>query len=99
VDEFGNKLERKYAEKEPISCGIMYRTDLISQLGLYNGMFRHREEEELRTRLAEYYKIQHLRIPLYRYRMHKSNKTKNKEEMERFKQLKEMLHSAKKRSG
>jgi glycosyltransferase involved in cell wall biosynthesis len=99
VDEFGNKLERKFAEKDPISCGIMYRTDLISQLGLYNGMFRHREEEELRTRLAEYYKIQHLRIPLYRYRMHKSNKTKNKEEMERFKQLKEMLHSAKKKSG
>ena len=99
VDEFGNKLERKYAEKDPISCGIMYRTDLISQLGLYNGTFRHREEEELRTRLAEYYKIQHLRIPLYRYRMHKNNKTKNKEEMERFKQLKEMLHSTSKRSS
>lgn len=92
VDEFGNKLERKYAEKDPISCGIMYRTDLISQLGMYNGTFRHREEEELRARLAEYYKIQHLRIPLYRYRMHKSNKTKNKEEMERYRQLKEMLH-------
>jgi glycosyltransferase involved in cell wall biosynthesis len=92
VDDFGNKLERKYAETSPISCGIMYRTDLISRLGLYNSEFRHREEEELRARLAEQYAIHHLRIPLYRYRMHANNKTKNKEEMERFLGLKEMLH-------
>jgi glycosyltransferase involved in cell wall biosynthesis len=87
TDEFGNKIERKYAEKDPISCGIMYRTDLIANHGLYNSSFRHREEEELRTRLAEYYKIHHLRVPLYRYRMHKSNKTKNATEMENFKNL------------
>lgn len=96
VDEFGNKLERKYAQKDPVSCGIMYRTDLISQLGLYNGEFRHREEEELRARLSEYYAIHHLRIPLYRYRMHKSNKTKNKEEMTRFLELKQLLYEKKK---
>lgn len=95
VDDFGNKLERKYAETAPISCGIMYRTDLISRLGLYNSEFRHREEEELRARLAENYAIHHLRIPLYRYRMHLSNKTKNKEEMARFQELKEMLHGKK----
>lgn len=95
VDDFGNKLERKYAETSPISCGIMYRTDLISRLGLYNSEFRHREEEELRARLAEQYAIHHLRIPLYRYRMHANNKTKNKEEMERYLGLKQMLHGKK----
>lgn len=87
VDEFGNKLDRKYAEDEPVSCGIMYRTDLITNYGLYNSNFRHREEEELRARIGEYYKIHHLRIPLYRYRMHKSNKTKNLPEMEYFKHI------------
>lgn len=95
VDEFGNKIDRKYAEKDPVSCGIMYRTDLISQLGLYNKEFRHREEEELRARLAKYYAIHHLRIPLYRYRMHTSNKTKNKEEMGRFLELKKFLYEKK----
>lgn len=93
VDEFGNKIERKYAEEDPISCGIMYRTDLITKYGLYDSRFRHREEEELRARLAEYYKIHHLRMPLYRYRMHKYNKTKNASEMERYRRLLEELHT------
>ena len=35
-------------------------------------------EEELRKRLGEYYKIHHLNIPFYRYRMHNTNKTKSK---------------------
>lgn len=91
VDEFGNKLERKYAKEVPVSCGIMYRTDLIRNLGMYNKEFRHREEEELRARLAEYYQIHHLPIPLYRYRMHKNNKTKNSEAMEQFKEYVDMI--------
>ena len=92
VDEFGNKIERKYAEQAPVSCGIMYRTDIITKYGLYDGRFRHREEEELRSRLAKYYNIHHLRMPLYRYRMHKYNKTKNLPEMERYESLLKELH-------
>ncbi|MCW5877471.1 MAG: glycosyltransferase family 2 protein [Anaerolineales bacterium] len=95
VDEFGNKLERKYAETDPVSCGIMYRTDLIRNLGMYNSEFRHREEEELRARLAEYYQIHHLRIPLYRYRMHESNKTKNKAAMDQFKTYVDLIKNKK----
>ncbi|MEM8857638.1 MAG: glycosyltransferase family A protein [Chloroflexota bacterium] len=87
VDDYGNKIERKYAESSPVSCGIMYRTDVISKLGLYNKDFRHREEEELRARLSDYYNIHHLRIPLYRYRMHTSNKTKNLGAMQEFKEI------------
>ncbi len=79
VDNFENTLERKYAEKENISCGIMYRRDLFLQMGAYNDKMRHREEEELRKRLGQEYKIHHLRIPFYRYRMHNTNKTKEPE--------------------
>ena len=79
VDNYENLIERKYASKENISCGIMYRKDLLIDMGGYNSNFRHREEEELRKRLGEYYKIHHLNIPFYRYRMHKTNKTKSKE--------------------
>jgi glycosyltransferase involved in cell wall biosynthesis len=79
VDDHENLIERKYAELNPVSCGIMYRRDLLIQAGGYNDSQRHREEEELRKRLGEYYKIHHLRIPFYRYRMHNNNKTKSKE--------------------
>ena len=79
VDDYENIIERKYAEKENISCGIMYRRDLLLEMGGYNVEMRHKEEEELRKRLGEYYNIHHLRIPFYRYRMHNSNKTKEKE--------------------
>lgn len=79
VDNHENIIERKYAEKEPVSCGIMYRKDLFLQSGGYNDAMRHREEEELRKRLGEYYRIHHLKIPFYRYRMHNSNKTKTPE--------------------
>ena len=79
VDDYENVIERKYAEKDNISCGIMYRRDLLLEFGGYNPNMRHREEEELRKRLGEYYKIHHLRIPFYRYRMHNTNKTKEPE--------------------
>ena len=79
VDNFENTLERRYAENENISCGIMYRRDPFLQVGGYNGKMRHREEEELRKRLGQEYKIHHLRIPFYRYRMHNTNKTKEPE--------------------
>jgi len=79
VDDYENVIERKYAEKDNISCGIMYRRDLLLEFGGYNPNMRHREEEELRKRLGEFYKIHHLRIPFYRYRMHNTNKTKEPE--------------------
>ena len=79
VDEYENILERKYAEKDNISCGIMYRRDLLLEMGGYNSEMRHREEEELRKRLGDYYKIHHLKFPFYRYRMHNQNKTKSSE--------------------
>lgn len=79
VDEMENKITRKYAEVDDISCGIMYRKDLFVELGSYNPEMRHKEERELRKRLGSDYKIDHLRMPFYRYRMHNSNKTKSKE--------------------
>jgi len=36
VDDYENVLERKYAEVNNISCGIMYRRDLFLSLGGYN---------------------------------------------------------------
>lgn len=77
VDEAETKLERRSAIEFPISCGILYRRDLLLRAGLYDAEFRHREEEELRQRLGDDYHLEYMKMPLYRYRMHKTNKTKH----------------------
>jgi len=79
IDDYENTIERKYAETDPISCGIMYRRDLFLSLGGYDDTMRHREEEELRYRLGDKYSVHHSRMPFYRYRMHSNNKTKDPE--------------------
>jgi len=85
VDERGNHLKHVNSENKPIACGIMFRKDLLLDIGLYDESFRAREEEDLRIRFLEKYKIYNIILPLYRYRMHDSNLTKNKEEMDRYK--------------
>ncbi len=79
VDNHEEIIERKCSKKNNISCGIMYRKDLLLQVGGYNSSMRHKEEEDLRKRLGDFYKIHHLKIPFYRYRMHNNNKTKSDE--------------------
>jgi glycosyltransferase involved in cell wall biosynthesis len=77
VNERGTHLEHVNAEKNPIACGIMFRKDLLFEIGLYDESFKAREEEELRNRFLQKYKIHNIILPLYRYRMHKQNLTKN----------------------
>ncbi len=84
-NEKNSKKIRVSAREYPVSCGIMYRRELLINYGMYNQTFRHREEEELRQRLGNLYKIGYLEIPLYRYRMHEKNKTKQKKQMSKFK--------------
>jgi len=82
VDEAGKHLEHVNAEEKPIACGIMFRKDYLFDVGLYDEDFRAREEEELRKRFVKKFKIYNLILPLYRYRMHESNLTKNEEMMD-----------------
>jgi len=90
VDNDEKIIERFYAEEDNISCGIMYRKDMLTAAGLYNDSFRHCEEKELRARLGVKYSIENLRIPLYRYRIHGENKTTQVDELEAFdKKIKE----------
>ncbi|MFN0200840.1 MAG: glycosyltransferase family 2 protein [Bacteroidia bacterium] len=93
VDERGNHIEHVSSEAQPIACGIMFRKDLIYEIGLYDEKFRAREEEDLRIRFLKNYAIHHIPLPLYRYRMHDSNLTKNQEEMEKHTLLLEEKHN------
>jgi glycosyltransferase involved in cell wall biosynthesis len=85
VDERGNHLQHVNAEEKPIACGIMFRKDLLIEIGLYDESFRAREEEDLRLRFLKKYAIYNIILPLYRYRMHDKNLTKDTQKMSTFK--------------
>ncbi len=93
VDEKGNHIEHVCSESKPIACGILFRKDLLYNIGLYDEEFRAREEEDLRIRFEKKYSIYNLNIPLYRYRMHENNLTKNKDEMDKYAEELNKKHS------
>jgi glycosyltransferase involved in cell wall biosynthesis len=97
VDERGTHLRQADATSEPIACGIMFRKDYLYQIGLYDESFRAREEEDLRIRWNEKYSIYNLIIPLYRYRMHESNLTKDTNKMAHFASRLKDKHKSKKK--
>jgi len=90
VDERGTHIEHVNAEEKPIACGIMFRKDFLYDIGLYDESFRAREDEDLRIRFLKKYKIYNIILPLYRYRMHDSNLTKDKQKMDEH--LKKLIH-------
>jgi glycosyltransferase involved in cell wall biosynthesis len=92
VNERGERIEHVCAEEKPIACGIMFRKDFLYNIGLYDEKFRAREEEDLRIRWTEQYNIYNLIVPLYRYRMHESNLTKNTSAMDEHRELLDSKH-------
>ena len=79
IDDNEETIERRRPDQDPIACGILYRKDLLVLHGLYDENLRHCEEDELRVRLGDDYRVERLGMPLYRYRMHNNNKTKQPE--------------------
>ncbi len=85
VDDLENHRERVKAEEKPIACGIMFRKDLLIEIGLYDEKFKAREEEDLRIRFLERFNVYNIPLPLYRYRRHDNNLTNNTEAMQQAK--------------
>ena len=82
VDEKENNREWVKSEEKPIACGIMFRKDLLIEIGLYDEQFRAREEEDLRIRFLQKFSIYPIPLPLYRYRRHDNNLTNNLDAMQ-----------------
>lgn len=93
VDKNGTHLKHINAEESPIACGIMFRKDFLHEVGLYDENFRAREEEDLRIRWKQKFNIYNLIVPLYRYRMHDNNLTKNDEAMSMHQDLLNAKHA------
>lgn len=75
VDESENIIERRNCMEHPIGCGIMFRTDHLIDIGMYDDDFLIHEDRDLRARFLKRYTIHHVQLPLYRYRRHKDNLT------------------------
>jgi glycosyltransferase involved in cell wall biosynthesis len=78
VDDKENVIRKVNCNKEPIGCGIMFKTKNLIEIGLYDEKFLLHEEKELRLRFEKKYKINRVPLALYRYRKHASNMTNNK---------------------
>ena len=90
VDNKEEVISRENCIDKPIGCGIMFKSNQLLDIGLYDEDFRLHEERELRHRFEKKYKIHRLELPLYRYRRHEKNITNNAIEMSNHeKKLKE----------
>ena len=92
IDNEENIVSRESSLDKPIACGIMFNKDKLIEIGLYDPKFRLMEDRDLRKRFEKKFKIHNLNLPLYRYMMHDSNATKNKEDIEYYTKLLEDKH-------
>ncbi len=77
VDDTGKLLSRHSSEQEMIACGIMFTYESLCAIGLYNEEFKMREGHDLLRRYKERFNLYNLPLPLYKYRMHENNRTKD----------------------
>lgn len=77
-------IGRGDCQTDPIGCAILFRKQHIVDIGLYNEEFRNLEEKELRSRFDKHYTVEHLMIPLYRYRRHDKNITNDTVSIEHY---------------
>ncbi len=86
IDENEKIIKTENCMKKPIGCGIIFKTDDLINLGLYDKSFLLNEEKDLRTRFEKKYKIGRIALPLYRYRKHRYNMTNDLKKMKIFNQ-------------
>lgn len=87
VDENEKVIERINCMEHHIACGVMFRKECLFEIGLYDENFQMREGHNLRKRFEEKFKILRLELPLYKYRHHTSNRTKNTAEVQKYDQM------------
>lgn len=93
VNDQQDVLDQVNCSEKPIGCGIMFRINKIVEIGLYSEEFLLREDEDLRIRFLKKFTISRVQLPLYRYRQHKNNLTKNVKKMNEYKIKLEMKHN------
>ena len=85
VSEDEKFLKKVSSTHSPIGCGIIFKKKDLLSIGCYDTEMHLNEEVDLRIRFEKKYTIGHLPLPLYRYRKHKKNSTKNSEKLNFYK--------------
>ncbi len=80
-------IKRYNAKKNQIACGVMFRRECLFDLGLYDENFKMKEGHDLLNRFLKKYKLGHLEMPLYKYRNHEKNRTKNKIILKKYEKI------------
>ncbi len=88
-------LKRVDCSKNPIACGIMFKTHQLIDIGMYDEDFLVNEEKDLRIRFLKKYKIGRVELPLYRYRKHSNSLTSNKARSKKFDKKLKIKHAKK----
>jgi|TARA_B100001059_G_C17798235_1_gene564470 glycosyltransferase involved in cell wall biosynthesis len=94
VDDQENILKKKNSMTDPIGCAIMFRTENLIKIGMYDKSFNVHEDKDLRIRFLKHFNINRISLPLYRYRRHANNITKDSVKM--MKHYKRLLKKYKK---
>ena len=84
VDDKEEILSRENSENKPIGCGIIFKSQQILELGLYDENLLLHEDIDLRKRFEKKYKVIRLPLPLYRYRKHETNITNDKKKLSNY---------------
>ena len=65
-------------------AGIMFRKSYLEYIGLYDSEFRNAEDFDLLKKYFKQFNGYHLRLPLYNYRQHDSNMTRDDGERKKW---------------
>ena len=84
VDDEEEIICRMNVHENPIACGIMFRSQQMVDVGLYDTSLRVAEDVDFRMRFEKRYCIERINLPLYRYRMHKQNLTLDEQNNDRY---------------
>lgn len=96
VDENERRIGRYNADTNPIGCGIMFKKDNLVAIGLYDENFMILGDDDLRIRYLQKFKIHRIELPLYRYRQHDSNITRDKKAAQHYRDMLARKHGKKK---
>lgn len=79
-------IKRCFSKRKEIACGVMYRRECLYDVGLFNTDFKMREGHELHKKFKKKFNIAYIQLPLYKYRMHSNNRTKDKKSLKKYDQ-------------
>ncbi len=84
VNEVGVLVENCSSKKEPIACAVMFTYESLCDINFYDENYKMREGHDLIDRFLKKFSLFHLPMPMYRYRIHGSNRTSNTQEVEKY---------------